>query len=145
MIQAIIAATLIFLLVTLPILLPFSKSKDVKHKKRRLYLNLGAFGAVMVLGLIMPIAAFAAPTETAGAAAAAGGLTDSAIKALAAALAVGLSGIGGGIAVGPSASSAIGAMAEDPSTFGKSLIFVALGEGIAIYGLLISFLLLFVY
>ena len=72
------------------------------------------------------------------------GITDAAIKAIAAAAAVGLAGIGGGLAVGPAASAAIGAMAEDSSTFGKSLIFVALGEGIAIYGLLVSFLILFV-
>lgn len=142
MLFAILLTTLLFAAVLLPIL-PIFKKKDLKARKRRLYLNLGVFGAVMVLGLLMPVAALADPVDTAGAAA--GGITDSALKAIAAALAVGLSGIGGGIAVGPAASSAIGAMAEDPSTFGKSLIFVALGEGIAIYGLLISFLLLFVY
>lgn len=142
MLFAILLTTLLFAAVLLPIL-PVFKKKDLKARKKRLYLNLGVFGAVMVLGLLMPVAALADPVDTAGAAA--GGITDSALKAIAAALAVGLSGIGGGIAVGPAASSAIGAMAEDPSTFGKSLIFVALGEGIAIYGLLISFLLLFVY
>lgn len=142
MLFAILLTTLLFAAVLLPIL-PVFKKKDLKARKKRLYLNLGVFGAVMVLGLLMPVAALADPVDAAGAAA--GGITDSALKAIAAALAVGLSGIGGGIAVGPAASSAIGAMAEDPSTFGKSLIFVALGEGIAIYGLLISFLLLFVY
>lgn len=59
---------------------------------------------------------------------------------IAAALAVGIAGIGGGIAVGPSASAAIGATSEDPKNFGKSIIFVALGEGIALYGLLIAIL-----
>ena len=57
-------------------------------------------------------------------------------------LAVGLGGIGGGIAVGPSAAAAIGATSEDPKNFGKSIIFVALGEGIALYGLLISFMIM---
>lgn len=61
-----------------------------------------------------------------------------AISYLAAALAVGLAGIGGGIAVGSAAPAAIGATSEDPKNFGKSLIFVALGEGIALYGLLIA-------
>ncbi|WOC33281.1 MULTISPECIES: ATP synthase subunit C [Caproicibacterium] len=56
------------------------------------------------------------------------------------ALAIGLAGIGGGIAVGPSAAAAIGATSEDPKNFGKSIIFVALGEGIALYGLLVSIL-----
>lgn len=61
---------------------------------------------------------------------------------LAAALVTGLAGIGGGIAVAAAAPAAIGATSEDPKAFGKSLIFVALGEGIALYGLLISILIL---
>ena len=51
-----------------------------------------------------------------------------------AALAVGLSGIASGIAVSNSASAAIGALAENDSTFGKSIVFVGLAEGMAIYG-----------
>ena len=37
---------------------------------------------------------------------------------------------------------AFGAAAEDPKNFGKAIIFVALGEGIALYGMLISILIL---
>ncbi|MEG1743980.1 MAG: ATP synthase subunit C, partial [Ruthenibacterium sp.] len=51
-------------------------------------------------------------------------------------------GIGAGIAVGAGAPAAIGALTEDAKTFGKSLIFVALGEGIALYGMLVSILIL---
>ena len=61
---------------------------------------------------------------------------------IAAALVTGLSGIGGGIAVAAGAPAAIGATSEDPKAFGKALIFVALGEGIALYGLLVSILIL---
>ncbi len=61
---------------------------------------------------------------------------------LAAAIVTSLSGIGGGIAVAASAPAAIAATAEDSKSFGKSLIFVALGEGIALYGLLVSILIL---
>lgn len=57
---------------------------------------------------------------------------------IAAALVTGLSGIGGGIAVASAAPAAIAATSENPKAFGKALIFVVLGEGIAIYGLLIS-------
>ena len=46
----------------------------------------------------------------------------------------------GGIAVAAGAPAAIGATAEDPKSFGKSIIFVALGEGFGLYGLLISIL-----
>jgi len=60
------------------------------------------------------------------------------IGLLAAALVTGLSCLGGGIAVASSASAAIGAISENPKTFGQALIFVALAEGVALYGLLIS-------
>ncbi|MCI8893465.1 MAG: ATPase [Lachnospiraceae bacterium] len=58
---------------------------------------------------------------------------------LAAALSTGLSCIGAGIAVASAASAALGALSEDSGIMGKALIFVALAESIALYGLLISF------
>ena len=60
------------------------------------------------------------------------------IGMLAAALATGMSGLGGGIAVASSAAAAIGAISENPKVFGQALIFVALAEGVALYGLIIS-------
>ena len=53
-----------------------------------------------------------------------------------------LAGIGGGIAVAAGAPAAIAATSEDPKAFGKALIFVALGESIALYGVVISILIL---
>jgi len=61
---------------------------------------------------------------------------------LAAALSTGLSTIGAGIAVAISSSAALGAISEDSSLLGKTLIFVGLAEGIAIYGLIVSILIL---
>ncbi|HJB29651.1 MAG TPA: ATP synthase subunit C [Candidatus Blautia faecavium] len=61
---------------------------------------------------------------------------------IAAALVTGLSCIGGGIAVASAASAALGAISEDQSVLGKSLIFVGLAEGVALYGLIISFMIL---
>lgn len=61
---------------------------------------------------------------------------------LAAALSTGLASIGAGIAVSGTGAAAVGAIAEKPEAFGRSLIFVGLAEGIAIYGLVISFLVL---
>lgn len=61
---------------------------------------------------------------------------------LAAALSTGMSCIGGGIAVSAAASAALGAISEDGSILGKSLIFVGLAEGVALYGLIISFMIL---
>ena len=48
----------------------------------------------------------------------------------------------GAPAVAAGAPAAIGATAEDPKSFGKSIIFVALGEGFGLYGLVISIMIL---
>lgn len=61
---------------------------------------------------------------------------------LAAALATSASAIGAGIAVAAAAPAAIGAISENSENFGKAMIFVALAEGVAIYGLLISILII---
>ena len=61
---------------------------------------------------------------------------------LAAALATGLSALGAGIAVASVGSAAIGALAEKPELLGRALIMIGLAEGIAIYGLIISILIL---
>ncbi|MEE3419881.1 MAG: ATP synthase subunit C [Lachnospiraceae bacterium] len=61
---------------------------------------------------------------------------------IAAALVTGLSCIGGGIAVASAASAALGAISEDQSILGKSLIYVGLAEGVCLYGLIIAFMIL---
>lgn len=66
------------------------------------------------------------------------------IKYIAAALSTGLATIATGKAVGSVGSSAIGAVSEDSSILGKTLIFVGMAEGIAIYGMIVSILILFV-
>ena len=62
---------------------------------------------------------------------------------LAAGISAGLGSVGAGIAVSGTGAAAIGAVAEKPDFLGRSLIFVGLAEGIAIYGLLIAFLVLY--
>lgn len=101
----------------------------------------GLFVITSVLGLTG--ASAATPDVTATASAATGGLSEG-LKYIGAGLAVGLSGIGGGIAVSSSASAALGAISENDAMFGKSLIFVGLAEGVALYGLIIALVLLFV-
>ena len=105
--------------------------------------------ATFLLVCVVTLAAPLAVSATSGDAAAAGETAAAVVGAasdgwglLGAALAVGLAGIGGGIAVAAAAPAAIGATSEDPKAFGKALIFVALGEGIALYGLLISIMIL---
>jgi V/A-type H+-transporting ATPase subunit K len=62
--------------------------------------------------------------------------------ALAAAISAGLAAVGAGHAVSGTGAAAIGAVAEKPEALGRVLIFVGLAEGIAIYGLIISFMVL---
>ena len=61
---------------------------------------------------------------------------------LAAALAVGLSSLGAGFAVAKLGAAAVGGLAEKPELIGRLLVFIGLAEGIAIYGLIVSILIL---
>jgi len=61
---------------------------------------------------------------------------------VAAALSTALAALGAGYAVARVGSAAVGAIAEKPELFGRVLVLVGLSEGIAIYGLIISILIL---
>lgn len=106
------------------------------NMKRILFLGLIAVFALVLAIETAPT--FAAETQQA---AQTMGVTN--YKMLGAGLAVGLAGIGGGYAVGVAGASAISAIAEKPEMSGNALLIVALGEGIAIYGFVISLLILF--
>ncbi|CAK0749031.1 hypothetical protein CCP4SC76_2000001 [Gammaproteobacteria bacterium] len=54
----------------------------------------------------------------------------------------GLSTIAAGLAVGPIGSASLATLAEKPEVFGRTLVYLGLAEGIAIYGLVMSILLL---
>jgi V/A-type H+/Na+-transporting ATPase subunit K len=61
--------------------------------------------------------------------------------AIGAGLAVGLAGLGTGIAQSQIGAAAVGATAEDAGFLGRSILFIAIPETVVIFGLLISFLL----
>lgn len=116
-IQITIAAALI-----LSIILPFGAFFLGEKNKKRYKTSLGVncfffFGTLLVATVVM-----LGGTVTANAAS----------DAAASGLATGLGYIG----------AALGAISEDGSLFGKSMIFVAMAEGIALYGLIISFMIL---
>ena len=119
------------------------KGKPVKKVMRVHFLTLIL---IVAATCALPFMASAAPEDAAPAegetAVVATTTVGDGMKYIAAALAVGLAGIGGGIAVASGAPAAIGATAEDPKSFGKSIIFVALGEGFGLYGLLIAIMIL---
>lgn len=112
------------------------KTGSPRVMKRILKWNM-ALITTFLLGLIammVPDVALAAET---------GGVTSSAgIGLIGAALSTGMACLGAGYAVGAVGSSALGAISEDSSLLGKTLIFVGLAEGIAIYGLIISIMIL---
>ena len=66
------------------------------------------------------------------------------MKALGAGLAVGLTGIGAGVAEMAIGSAAVGATAENKDIFGLALLFTVIPETIVIFGLVVALLLLFV-
>ena len=128
------------------IIIPFGGFLISKRQEKGLKLSLGCniffFFATLIVAEVLLFSgdAFAAE-ETVTAAATVASNADG-LKFIAAALSTGMATIGAGIAVASAASAALGALSEDSSVMGKALIFVALAEGIAIYGVLISFLIL---
>ena len=96
------------------------------------------FGTMLVAAMVMFAGSSSVQAATTGADA---GIATG-LGYIAAALVTGLSCIGGGIAVASAASAALGAISEDQSILGKSLIFVGLAEGVALYGLIISFMII---
>ena len=132
MIQILTAAALI-----LSIIVPFGAFFLGERNKKSLACNCFFFFGSLFVGTIVMFSG----TMTAHAAAGGADLATG-MGYIGAALVTGLSGIGSGIAVASSASAALGAISEDGSLFGKSMIFVAMAEGIALYGLIISFMIL---
>jgi V/A-type H+-transporting ATPase subunit K len=109
---------------------------------------LGAAIALFALTLVLGLAATAlgagdarAAAEAATAVARGAGI-DSSWVFIGAALATGASSLGAGFAVAKVGVAAVGALAEKPELFGRLLIFIGLAEGIAIYGLIVSILML---
>jgi V/A-type H+-transporting ATPase subunit K len=125
-------------------LLLIGQRLSVRHRVRSLVGSLIAVNAVVLILAIAftglewlgtPVPAAAAPPAQQG-----GGLSGT--VALAAGLSTGLAALASGIAVASVGSAAIGAISENPENLGRTLIFVGLAEGIAIYGLIMSFLIL---
>ena len=106
-----------------------------KSAKTTVLTQIASFCAVLAVCFIFPMVTSAATATPAAS-------SDLGLGLIGAGAATGLSCIGGGIAVGSAAPAAIGATSEDPKNFGKSIIFVALGEGCALYGMLISIMIL---
>ena len=132
-----LVAVLVF--IVLPLWLIARRAKAGKSVKKPLIANLCGFFLVMFATAVVFLGQGVAAANDAAEAAAVAGSTDwtKAIGYLA-----GISGIASGIAVSNSACAAIGALTENEGSFGKSIVFVGMAEGIAIYGLLIAIVIL---
>jgi V/A-type H+-transporting ATPase subunit K len=115
-----------------------NKAVKGRNAKKLVGMNVTALVGIVIVATIIVISGgvSASAADTAQAASVSG------LKYIGAALAIGLSAIGSGIAVASSSAAALGALSEDPKIFGKAFVFVGLAEGIAIYGLIISILIL---
>jgi V/A-type H+/Na+-transporting ATPase subunit K len=138
-----VIAILVALIPMVPAVIYFLRNRDMPVQAvKGLMVGLGGFNAI--LGLMAAGIGFlwlASPATVQAAGLAATTSSDPYVT-LAAAISTGLACVGAGIAVGGSGAAAVGAIAEKPESFGRALIFVGLSEGIAIYGLVISFMVL---
>lgn len=100
-------------------------------------LFLGAQVALVLIGLQEALAQPAADTAAGGEMSMGMGLAIIGVG-----IPTAFSTIAAAIAVGPIGSASLAALAEKPEMFGRSLIYLGLAEGIAIYGLVVSILLL---
>ena len=137
-VKIVLAAALI-----LSIAVPFGAFAAGEKSRGRYKTALGVnallfFGTLITASVLM----FSGQAYAAGEAAESAVNSAAGMGYIAAALSTGLSGIGGGIAVSAAASAALGAISEDSTIFGKSLIFAGLAEGVCLYGLIISFMIL---
>jgi V/A-type H+-transporting ATPase subunit K len=107
-----------------------------KKLKKILRVNLFVFLPILIVAIVVMVPQAINAAEEGGIASASG------LGFIAAALSTGLAAVGAGYAVGVVGSAALGAVSEDESLLGKTLIFVGLAEGIAIYGLIVSIMIL---
>jgi V/A-type H+-transporting ATPase subunit K len=117
----------------------------IETRRPPAFLSRLVIALTVLVGLGATLLLIAVSTAKAGEAAAPVAAVNPQIVAwglVAAALSTALAAIGAGYAVARVGSAAIGAIAEKPELFGRALVLVGLAEGIAIYGLIVSILIL---
>lgn len=108
---------------------------DQEKLKKFLRVNLFTFVPAVLFAMIMVVPDIAS-------AATASASSDAGMAFIAAALSTGMAAIGGGYAVAVVGSAALGAVSENEQILGKTILYVGLAEGIAIYGLIVSIMIL---
>lgn len=124
--------------ITLPLIPVFKGKLDAKSAKFRVWMQVSVFAFMMIGYIVFAGVTYADEVATGNFV----GSTAQGMGFMAAAIAVSSSALAAGYAVGQAAPAAIGAISENSDNFGKAMIFVVLGEGVAIYGLLIAILII---
>ncbi|MCL2351728.1 MAG: ATP synthase subunit C [Firmicutes bacterium] len=131
---------LLALVIVVPAAVFHLGEKKKKRFKTALGVNLALFFTVLAFATVYVFTGSAQAAGQVAAAAPAGNAAGMAYIAAAAVMSVAT--VATGIAVSTSASAALGALSENDKIFGKAIIFVAMAEGIALYGLLVAFMIL---
>lgn len=130
-------------LIALGVYLELSPEKRIESPRRARGWLIGNFSvfALAFLGLML-LGAQEVMAETTATAVRGEISLGMAIAIIGVGLPTGLAAIGAALALGPVGSAALAVVAEKPEMFGRTLIYLGLAEGIAIYGLVMSILLL---
>ncbi|SHE90305.1 ATP synthase subunit C [Alkalibacter saccharofermentans] len=136
MLNFILYSAVIIIFATISAGVYYLKKGCVENRKLKKFLqmNLSLFIPMMMGAVLILIPDVVRASE--------GADSNAGLGYLGAALATGLACLGSGVAVGNVGSAALGAISEDEKMLGKTLIYVGLAEGIAIYGLVISIMIL---
>jgi len=133
----------IIALISLPVIPVLAGKVDAKNAKFRVLTQVSVFAATFLAVTVFQVNGLVAQAaEATTVATGFAGSNAQGMGFLAAAIATSASALGAGFAVASAAPAAIGAISENSENFGKAMIFVALAEGVAIYGLLISILII---
>jgi len=121
---------------------------ELQARRRPGFPRRAAYGILALnvagLGILFALLLSLAPAARAGVAAAALGQTaaDTGLPYIGAGLSTGLATIGAGYAVAVTGAATLGSISERPELFGRALVIVGLAEGIGVYGVIISILIL---
>jgi len=132
-------------LLALPVVLLVAGGTSALLRRGRATAGVVLTGAgVLLLGslVVLLVALATGPSVAATTTAAAATDTTNGSALIGAAIAVAGSSIGAAIAVAYTGSAALAAMSERPELFGRAMVIVGLAEGIAIYGLIVSIILI---
>jgi V/A-type H+-transporting ATPase subunit K len=119
-----------------------SKSKEQVQLRKRIMLTLVALFALLVMFGVVSVTKAAAQEQAPAQELSPQKAEVSKFGLIAAAIAFGFGALGAGLAIGNVGAAAMGAVAEKPEIAGQALIFIALAEGLVIFGFITALMIL---